>query len=202
MVAGLLLAAGAGRRYGMPKALVDLDGRLLVERGLDTLRAAGCAPIVVVLGAAAAEVIARAELPDAIVVVNPDWSTGMGSSLAAGLAAVEASAGGAAEMGSGSVAAVAVLLVDTPGITAAAIDRLARLSTPDVLATAEYHGESGHPVLLGRAHWAGVAQLATGDVGARRYLAAHAGRVIRVPCDDISIGEDVDVPAHRAGPPD
>lgn len=72
MVAGLLLAAGGGRRYGMPKALVRQGEKLLVERAAETLRAGGCAPIVVVLGAAADRVRAEADLGDALIVVNPD----------------------------------------------------------------------------------------------------------------------------------
>jgi nicotine blue oxidoreductase len=184
-VAGLLLAAGVGRRYGMPKALADRDGRLLVERAIDTLRGGGCDPVIVVLGAAADEVRARADLGAAVVLVNPDFATGMGSSLRAGLAG--ASATGAD--------AVAVLLVDTPGITSAAVRRMAAHGTQNALATATYHGEPGHPVVIGRAHWTGVAELAADDVGARPYLRAHRDQVTRVACEDISDGADIDVRA-------
>jgi CTP:molybdopterin cytidylyltransferase MocA len=180
--AGLVLAAGEGRRYGMPKALVSLAGRLLVERALVTLREGGCDPLAVVLGAAADEVRARADLGAALVVGNPDWATGMGSSLRAGLAALADT----------PAVAVAVLLVDTPGITPAAVARVLGHGGPDALAAASYQGRQGHPVLLGRAHWAGVAALATGDRGARPYLAGHA--VTLVPCDDVADGTDLDVP--------
>jgi nicotine blue oxidoreductase len=181
-VAGLLLAAGGGRRYGMPKALVERDGRLLVERGLATLREGGCDPVYVVLGAARDEVLARAELSGATVVDNPDWSGGMGSSLRAGLAAAAA----------GDAGALVVLLVDTPGITPGAVARLVGRAAPDALAAAAYGRKQGHPVLLGRAHWAGVAALADGDVGARPYLAGHPPELI--DCDDIADGADLDVP--------
>jgi CTP:molybdopterin cytidylyltransferase MocA len=179
---GLLLAAGGGRRYGMPKALVEHDGRLLVERGVRTLRDGGCAPVVVVLGAAADEVRQRADLGGATVVDNPDWARGMGSSLRAGLAAAA---------GTGAPAAT-VLLVDTPGVTAEAVRRVAEGAVEDSLRAASYQGRQGHPVLLGRAHWPGVAALAVGDVGARRYLAAHG--VTLIPCDDVADGADVDSP--------
>jgi nicotine blue oxidoreductase len=184
--AGLLLAAGEGKRYGMPKALVSRDGRLLVERALATLRDGGCAPLVVVLGAAAAAVRARADLGEAVAVDNPDWATGMGSSLRAGLAALAAT----------PAEAVAVLLVDTPGITPAAVRRVLAHGSPDVLAAASYAGRQGHPVLLGRAHWPGVAALATADQGARPYLAAHPPAL--VPCDDIADGTDLDTPDRPA----
>jgi predicted DNA-binding transcriptional regulator YafY/CTP:molybdopterin cytidylyltransferase MocA len=183
-VAGLLLAAGEGRRYGMPKALVERHGRLLVERAAATLREGGCDPVVVVLGAAADTVRERADLGGAVVVDNPDWAEGMGSSLRVGLATLA---------GTGAQAA-AVLLVDTPGITAEAVRRVIVHSGPQGLRVATYQGRQGHPVLLGRAHWAGVAELAAGDVGARPYLAAHRAEVTRVACEDIADGTDLDHP--------
>jgi nicotine blue oxidoreductase len=179
--AGLLLAAGGGRRYGRPKALVERDGRLAVEWAIDVLHDGGCAPLVVVVGAAAAEVRARAALGPATVLDNPDWATGMGSSLRVGLAALDPAA-----------AAALVMLVDMPGVTAAAVRRLAALAEPGILARASYEGRPGHPVLLGRDHWAGVAAAATGDEGARPYLARHAVRAI--PCEDVADGTDVDTP--------
>ncbi|GAA1659477.1 NTP transferase domain-containing protein [Catellatospora bangladeshensis] len=179
-VGGLLLAAGAGRRYGMPKAYASVpgDGELMVQRGLRTLREGDCDPVVVVLGAGAER---APQLPGALVVVNEDWPSGMGSSLRAGLAALPA-----------QVDAVVVLLVDTPGITAEAVRRVGSGAGPATLRVATYGGDGGHPVLLGRDHWAGAAELAVGDVGARPYLARH--EVETVPCDDVSDGADVDVP--------
>src|SRR4051812_463200 len=116
-VIGLILAAGAGSRYGMPKALIDWHGRLLVQRAADTLAEAGCADIVVVLGAQAARV--RAAAPDLPrTVENPDWATGMASSLRTGLAALAAQ----------SADAAVVLLVDMPGVTPAAVRRVAAMA--------------------------------------------------------------------------
>ncbi|TDC59822.1 nucleotidyltransferase family protein [Micromonospora sp. KC207] len=184
-VAGLLLAAGAGRRYGRPKALVRYEGRLLVERAGNTLRGAGCAPVLVVLGAGADQVRASADMAHVEVVDNPHWETGMASSLRAGLAAL---AGGPA------VAAV-VLLVDMPGVTAAAVRRVASGATPDSLAAAGYgDGRRGHPVLLGRERWGDVAATARGDAGARDYLRAHLADLRIVPCGDVADDADLDVP--------
>lgn len=180
-VAGLVLAAGAGRRYGMPKALVPLDGALLVERAVRTLTAGGCDPVTVVLGAAADDVLTRAELGAARPVVNPDWPTGMGSSLRAGLSALP-----------GTAVAAVVLLVDTPGVTAEAVTRLHGYASVDALAMARYADHRGHPVLLGRGHWAGIAELAVGDTGARPYLARHL--VTEVDCTDLDDDTDLDVP--------
>jgi nicotine blue oxidoreductase len=185
-VAGLVLAAGGGRRYGGPKALVRRDGRLLVERAADTLRAARCEPVLVVVGAAADRVRASASLGDARLVDNPEWETGMGSSLRAGLEALSVL--------EPAPAAVAVLLVDMPGITSAAVARVAAGAGAATLAMAGYAGRRGHPVVLGRDHWAGVAALAEGDVGARPYLTAHRAEVTVVPCDDVANDTDLDVP--------
>jgi nicotine blue oxidoreductase len=180
--AGLLLAAGGGTRYGMPKALVSTDGTRWVDRALATLRNGGCSPLVVVIGAGAAEVRAAADLGGAIVVENTGWADGMGSSLRAGLAA----------LGPTPTDAAVVMLVDTPGITAAAVRAVAAHAAPGALALATYGGEDGHPVLLGRDHWPGVVELATGDTGARAYLRGNRDTVVRVPCDRISDGTDID----------
>jgi nicotine blue oxidoreductase len=179
-----VLAAGGGRRYGGPKALVRHEGSLLVERAVATVRDGGCAPIIVVLGAAAAQVRSEAQLGDATVVENEGWKSGMGSSLRAGLAA----------LGSTDADAVVVLLVDTPGVTSAAVRRVAEKDGRDALVTARYGQRRGHPVLLGRDHWAGVATLATADVGARAYLTARSASVQTVPCEDISDDTDMDLP--------
>jgi nicotine blue oxidoreductase len=188
-VAGLVLAAGGGSRYGSPKALVRLRGRLLVERAADLLAAGGCDPVVVVLGAAADRVLAAARLPRTGVraVVNPDWPTGMGSSLRVGLAAVPAEA-----------EAVVVTLVDTPGLGPESVRRLVAAGGPDGAAQATYGGRRGHPVLLGRTVITEVAAAATGDRGAGPWLAAHPERVRLVPCDGTGDPRDVDVPDDLA----
>jgi CTP:molybdopterin cytidylyltransferase MocA len=173
----------------MPKALVRHGGELLVERGRRVLAEAGLAPIVVVLGAGAGEVRRAADLSAADVAVNDEWDSGMGSSLRAGLDRLS-------ELPAPGPDAVVVLLVDTPGITAAAVRRVAAGVTGTSLAAATYRGDQGHPVVLGRAHWGGVRELATGDRGARAYLRAHAAELTLVPCDDIADGEDMDTPTR------
>lgn len=181
MVTGLVLAAGAGTRYGMPKALIRYPDRLLVELAADTLRQAGCARTVVVLGAEAARVRAAAPgLPETV--VNPGWATGLGSSLRAGL---RAAAGTPAT-------AVVVLLVDMPGVTPEAVRRIIARAGPAALVMGGYGDRRGHPVLLGRDHWAGVIATATGDRGARDYLRAHAGQVEVVAVGDVADDQDID----------
>ncbi|MEU9395836.1 nucleotidyltransferase family protein [Streptomyces sp. NPDC048324] len=185
--AGLLLAAGGGRRLGgRPKALLEHRGRPLVEYAVGVLRAAGCARVHVVLGARAEEVRRRAELGGCVVVENPAWEEGMGSSLRAGLDSLA---------GTGAPAAL-VSLVDQPGIGVEAVRRVLAAHEDDgSLASAAYDGVRGHPVLLGAAHWAGIAESASGDQGARAYLRAHREAIRLVECGDVARPYDIDTEA-------
>ncbi len=181
-VSGVLLAAGAGSRLGRPKALVELGGSRLVDRGVELLRAGGAGPLVVVTGAA------QLTLPGVITVHNPDWPAGMGSSLAVGLRAVP----------DGCPAAV-IALVDQPLIGAAAVRRLiAAHAAGATVAVAAYQGRPRNPVLLGREHWPEVIALAAGDVGARPFLRAHPDLVTLVECADTGQPDDLDTPEDLA----
>jgi CTP:molybdopterin cytidylyltransferase MocA len=183
--AGLVLAAGEGRRFGRPKAIVQWDGQLFVERAVTTLRAAGCAPVVVVLGAAAAEVARTAELGDAVVVVNDAWPTGMGSSLCTGLTA----------LGDLGAPAVVVLLVDQPQVSPELVQRLVAHWHEGVAAvSASYDGRRRNPVLLDASVWPAVAACAVGDIGARGWLDTHTDDVVLVACDDLGSDVDIDTP--------
>ncbi|KUM78447.1 nucleotidyltransferase family protein [Streptomyces curacoi] len=189
-VAGLLLAAGGGRRLGgRPKALLRHRGRPLVEHAVGVLRAAGCARVHVVLGAQADAVRERAELGDCVLVENPDWAEGMGSSLRAGLDSLAGTGAGAA----------LVSLVDQPGIGPEAVARvLAAYEDETSLVSAAYDGVRGHPVLFGAAHWAGIAATATGDQGARAYLKEREGAITLVECGDVARPYDIDTEADLA----
>jgi nicotine blue oxidoreductase len=174
---GLLLAAGAGRRYGAPKALVG--GWL--RHALDVLAEGGCSDRTVVLGAEADRV--RALVPDCVAIVVADgWADGIGASLRAGLRSL-------------ATADVALVhLVDLPDVSPAVVARvLAAAAGPATLARATYQGVPGHPVLLGQDHWDELLAAADGDRGGRDYLAAHD--VIRVECGDLATGRDMDRPS-------
>ncbi|MFJ3505828.1 nucleotidyltransferase family protein [Streptomyces luteogriseus] len=189
-VAGLLLAAGGGRRLGgRPKALLPHRGRPLVEHAVRVLREGGCATVHVVLGARADDVRARASLPGCVLVDNPDWEQGMGSSLRAGLDSLT---------GTGARAAL-LSLVDQPGIGPEAVARvLAAYEGEESLVCAAYDGVRGHPVLFGAAHWAGIAATATGDRGARAYLKEHRPAITLVECSDVARPYDIDTEADLA----
>ncbi|MBX9396690.1 nucleotidyltransferase family protein [Streptomyces sp. TRM72054] len=186
-VAALLLAAGGGRRLGgRPKALLEHRGRPLIEHAVAVLRAGGCARVHVVLGARADVVRERAELSGCVLVENPEWEQGMGSSLRAGLDSLA---------GTGARAAL-VSLVDQPGIGPEAVARvLAAYTDESSLVSAAYDGVRGHPVLFGAAHWADIAATATGDRGARAYLNEHVSGIRLVECGDVARPYDIDTAA-------
>ncbi len=179
----MLLAAGSGSRLGRPKALVELGGVRLVDRGIWLLQSGGASPLVVVTGAAPVSLP-----PGVITAFNPDWATGMGSSLAAGLRAVP----------DGCAAAV-VALVDQPLVGPAAVARLITAYAGGArVAVAAYDGQPRNPVLIAREYWPEVIDLAVGDVGARPFLRAHPELVSVVECADTGRPDDVDTTGDLA----
>jgi len=144
----------------------------------------------VVLGAAAQQVLAVADLGAARPVLAADWAEGMGASLRAGLAAAEGSQAGS----------VLVLLADQPLIGLQAVQRVRKAWQGGALAAvATYAGGTGHPVLCDRRVWTEVTDAAHGDAGARHWLRAHPALVTRVPCDGTGDPVDVDTPADLLG---
>ncbi len=186
--AGIVLAAGRGRRFGRPKALVRLDGEPLVARAVRVLRDGGCAPVFPVLGAEADRI--RPLVPaGASTVVAEDWATGISASLSAGLraAALDPDPSGAL-----------IHLVDLPDIGPDVIRRIragsAAGTPPDrAVIRAVFGGRPGHPVLLGRAHWASLLSSVHGDTGAGPWLRGRDD-LLPVECGDLATGADADTP--------
>jgi CTP:molybdopterin cytidylyltransferase MocA len=178
-VAGILLAAGEGSRLGEPKALVEIGGESLTARGVALLSEGGAAPVIVVTGATAVEATG------VVTVHNPQWRSGMGSSLAAGLATVP-----------DSCDAAVIALVDQPLVGPEAVRRLITAYRAGAsVVVAAYDGKPRNPVLLGREHWAEVTALAVGDAGARQFLRKHPELVVQVECGDTGRPDDVDTRA-------
>lgn len=196
-VAGVLLAAGAGSRLGRPKALVELNGQTLAERGTSMLRAAGADPIILVTGAAPVE-LDRVHLNRVHIVHNGQWRTGMGSSLRAALRALTGPADGTADgtvdpVLPANVGAVVVALADQPLVGAGAVTRLiAAYRDGASVVVAAYDGRPRNPVLLAREHWPEVIATADGDQGARAFLRARADLVTLVECGDTGSPDDID----------
>lgn len=208
---GVVLAAGAGRRMGTPKSLLQLpSGVGYLETACRALLGAGCARVTVVLGAGAsqaADLLERAGLTgtsagpgadEVEVVVNSEWSSGMATSLRAGLSRLQESS---------SASAAVVHLVDLPGVGPDAVRRVIqhsqglhhdpgqRAADPAALVRASYDGVPGHPVVIGRDHWSGVVERADGDAGARGYFREHPPHLVEV--GDLATGRDVDTPSDR-----
>jgi CTP:molybdopterin cytidylyltransferase MocA len=182
---GLVLAAGAGRRMGGPKALVRLTdgGPTLVETAVARVLESGCDRVVVVVGAAGEQAAALVAETGAEVVAAEDWDEGMGASLRAGLAHLEDADDDLA----------LVTLVDLPDVTAAVMSRVLADAVGDgraALARAAYDGVPGHPVVIGRDHWSAVRTTARGDRGARDHLRATPHRLVE--CGDLATGRDLD----------
>lgn len=174
--AGVLLAAGAGSRYGMPKALAEKGDWM--NRAVAALADGGCEEVIVVLGAAGADTV---ELPARVRAVHAaDWADGLSASLRAGLRAADA-------------AHAVVHLVDTPDVGADVVARVlaAARSAPSGLARAVYAGRPGHPVVIARRHWPELVTGLSGDVGAGPFLRAR-GDVVTVECGDLAGGADID----------
>lgn len=186
-VAGILLAAGEGSRLGQPKAVVSLAGRTLAERGVAMLTAAGTEPVLLVTGAV------RASVPGARTVRNLDWRTGMGSSLSAGLHALETIE--QEDTGAARIVAAVIALADQPLVGPDAVSRLIdAFAAGAPVAVAAYDGKPRNPVLIGREHWPAVLEMAAGDTGARPFLRAHPELVTLVECGDTGSPFDIDTP--------
>jgi nicotine blue oxidoreductase len=175
-VGGIVLAAGAGTRFGMPKVLAS-EGHWL-RSAIAALGDGGCDDVVVVLGAAVVDVPAPARS-----VMATDWAEGVSASLKAGITALSDDADYAA-----------VLTVDTPDIGADAVRRVvdAALCAPSGIARAVYGTRPGHPVVIARRHWSELAATLRGDEGARSFLRSRRD-VVDVDCADLATGADIDV---------
>jgi molybdenum cofactor cytidylyltransferase len=181
MIGGLVLAAGAGKRFGGVKQLAELRGRPLLEHVLAQAAQAQLDSLVVVLGANAARITDEVDLHGAQPVVCRDWRQGMGASLKRGLEALS------------EAEAAVVLLGDQPLVGEPAIRRLlsARGGGAEAI-RATYGGQPGHPVVLERTLFPRLLEL-QGDVGARDVLAG--GLVREIACDGIAEPADVDTRA-------
>jgi CTP:molybdopterin cytidylyltransferase MocA len=170
MPRALILAAGAGRRFGGAKQLAELDGRPMLAHVIGM--AAPWDPLVV-LGAHADEIKRGIHVGDHIVIA--DWAEGQSASLRAGVAAI------------GPTDRLLVLLGDMPFVTRSACEAVLNAGG---CARATYNGVPGHPVVLDRALLARIPGL-RGDHGARHLLAGCAGVEIAGDPRDIDTREDL-----------
>jgi CTP:molybdopterin cytidylyltransferase MocA len=172
-----VLAAGAGQRMGTPKAELVVGGARLLDRVVAAARQGGCAPVFAVVREGTA-------VSDAEAVINAEPERGMRSSLAL---AVDAAT---------DTDALAVLLVDAPGIGAAAVRAVVAAWTPGRIAVGRYGRRRGHPIVMAPALWRTALTAAGPDEGARALLAARPELVdeVDVPGDPT----DLDTPDDLA----
>lgn len=178
-VVGAVLAAGSGARMGRPKAELELDGQRLVDRAVEVLARCGCAQVLAVVREGVVVAGART-------IVNPVPERGMRSSLRLAVEACD---------GSGS-SGLAVVLVDTPGLTAQSLRTVIGEWVPGRIAVASYDGQRGHPIVMSVELWYRALAIAGPDEGARAFLALCPDLVdpVAVAGDPI----DVDTPADLA----
>jgi CTP:molybdopterin cytidylyltransferase MocA len=181
-VSAILLAAGAGSRFGGGKLLAKLNDMPLVEHVLVALEASPVDKTVVVVGADAKRLREVCEPYGFRIVENPEWTRGQSTSVRAGLRA----------LGPEARAAV-VLLADQPLVGADAVKRLVEAFEGGAkVAVAAYGGEPRNPVLFSREVWPLLEAELSGDEGARPFLRRHQDLVTRVPCDEVGDPVDVD----------
>ena len=181
-VAAVVLAAGAGSRFGGSKLLAPFGGRTLIEVTLSGLHEAPMNEIITVVGKQVEELRNVCEPYGVRIVENPDWKEGMSTSVRAGLTAVEPD----------SRAAV-VLLADQPLIGPEAVRRLvAAFESGAEVAVATYESAPRNPVLFAREVWPLLEDELSGDEGARGFIRRHPELVTEIPCDDVADPVDVD----------
>ena len=181
----VILAAGASRRMGSPKQLIEIDGRPLLVRAIEAALAAPVWPVVVVLGANATAIRPVIGHLPVLVVDNPAWAEGMASSIREGVATLR--------QFSRALDAAVLALCDQPGFSAATVESLlaTHRATGRGIVAARYSGRLGAPALFTRAHFPALAAL-TGEEGARDLLNADPARVAAVDLPELA--RDLDTP--------
>ena len=193
MTACVLLAAGASTRLGSPKQLIDVDGEPLVRRVARQLQSLDVGPVSVVLGANGQRVGDALVGANACVIVNDQWSGGMGTSIRAGIGWAE------------SVGATAALvaLCDQPDVDVAHLRCLLTSRGNAAISASEYDGSRGVPAVFDVMVFARLRSLPD-DRGAKRVLNDPSLACVRVRCEaarvDLDTPEDVERwRAHRLG---
>lgn len=176
-VAAIVLAAGGSSRLGRPKQLVRIGSETLLERAVRVAREAGCAPVIVVVGAGAEQIVKQTWLGDAVAVRNEAWEQGMASSIRTGLAGVPAGASG-----------VVLMVCDQPAVHASHLRLL--MGAPERVRASRYAGRNGVPAYFPASAFERLRGL-EGDAGARELLRDAEG--VELPGGEIDIDTSEDV---------
>jgi molybdenum cofactor cytidylyltransferase len=179
-IAAIVLAAGASRRLGEPKQLVQVGGETLLERAVHVCREAGCVPIMVVLGASSETIQEKCKLEDAVIVINDGWREGMGSSLRAGVNALDSHVDGCV-----------IVTCDMPAISSEHLRQLVQMAE---ITASEYAGRRGVPAYFPASAFAALMQL-RGDAGARDLL--KDANTVRLPGGELDVDTAQDLQRAR-----
>ena len=173
---------------GKPKQLITYEGKPLVRHAVEAALAAGAQAVVVVLGARADEIRpAVADMESVSVMLNPDWKSGLASSLQVGLTE---------SLRDPAVDGVLVALTDQPLVDGAALRPLiAAFRAGARIVAAGYDGVAGVPALFGREHAPSLMGL-TGDAGAGGWMRNRLREVTIVPLQQAAL--DLDTPEDLA----
>lgn len=189
-IAAIILAAGRSARMGaVNKLLADLDGVPMIVRVAEAVEGSRAEPGVVVTGHERERVEAALAGRNLAFAHNPDYATGLSSSLRRGVAALPDSLDG-----------VVVVLGDMPRVSSAAIDRLIAAFAPRqgrAICVPTWHGKRGNPVLFARRFFTEM-QSITGDAGARSLIGRYPEMVCEVAMADDGVLGDVDTPEALA----
>jgi molybdenum cofactor cytidylyltransferase len=188
-VAAVVLAAGAATRMGRLKQLLPYRGRTLVEHTVAQAKAAQFSPIIVVIGAEAQAVAASLAHADVTIVENPQWSTGMGSSIVAGISHLQTLPV--------EPEAAAMLLADQPRIGARHLQEMLRVfsGSNGLILAARYNGALGVPALFRYSMFPKLRSLDPA-AGARAILRDPQASVTAFDLPEAAI--DIDTPAEFA----
>jgi molybdenum cofactor cytidylyltransferase len=186
-VAAIVLAAGMSRRMGTPKQLLRIGEETILGRTLRNVRASAVSEIVLVLGHAAADVEKEISTAGVKIVHNREYQQGMGTSLRAGLAALDAETN-----------ATLVVLADQPFVRPETLNKLiachkesrSQIVIPQIIIPM-YKGFRGNPVLLDRLIFPELSAL-SGDVGCRAIFGSHTENIRKLEVDDVGILLDID----------
>ena len=182
-VSAVVLAAGAAKRFGSPKQLLDVAGRTMIEHVLHSVKATSVDDVVVVLGHNAAE-IAQCLPTWCRTVLNEDWETGISSSIRVGLKVVESNA-----------EAALFILADQPCVGSEEIERILQgyYGSMKPIVVPVYQGQRGNPVLFDRRLFPALEET-QGDVGGRQVMARFPEQVLAVEMRSPDMFLDIDTP--------
>jgi len=188
-VEAIILAAGKGERMGTTKPLVEINGTPALAQVISTLRGAGIARIIVVLGHKAEKIEKEIDLSDCVVAVNANYKSGMASSLSLGLRTISPAAAG-----------FLIMHADMPYVTEETVRKvIARAVKGAKIVAPVYNGKRGFPVYLSRSCVAELLPRLHGEVGARDYIAQHGDDLELVEVDDPGVTIDIDRPEDVIG---